>query len=48
MLMVYSRWGASFPVDIKLGVKTQIMVGAVELMPSFQRALAAENAQSAA
>ncbi|MFT7185773.1 MAG: glutathione S-transferase [Pseudohongiellaceae bacterium] len=48
MLMVYSRWGASFPVDIKLGVKTQIMAGAVELMPSFQRALAAENAQSAA
>jgi len=48
MFTVYSRWGASFPVDIKLGVKTQKMVDAVLLMPSFERALAAENAQSAA
>jgi len=48
MLTVYSRWGASFPVDIKLGTKTQKMVDAVVLMPSFQRALAAEEHHSAA
>ncbi len=48
MLAVYSRWGASFPIDIPLGLKTQKMVDAVVLMPSFQRALSAENTQSAA
>ena len=48
LLTVYSRWGASFPVDIKLGAKTQKMVDAVVLMPSFQRALAAEDQHSAA
>ncbi|RDE22891.1 glutathione S-transferase family protein [Motiliproteus coralliicola] len=48
MLTVYSRWGASFPVDIPLGPKTQNMVDAVQAMPSFQRAVAAEQQQSAA
>lgn len=48
LLTVYSRWGASFPVDIKLGTKTQKMVDTVVLMPSFQRALAAEEQHSAA
>ena len=48
LLTVYSRWGASFPVDIKLGAKTRKMVDAVVLMPSFQRALAAEEQHSAA
>ena len=48
MLTVYSRWGASFPVDIKFGIKTQKMVDAVLLKPSFERALAAEDRQSAA
>jgi len=48
LLTVYSRWGASFPVDIKLGAKTQKIVDAVVLMPSFQRALAAEDQHSAA
>jgi glutathione S-transferase len=48
MLTVYSRWGGGFPVDIKLGAKAQSMVDAVLLMPSFERALAAEDAQSAA
>ena len=48
LLTVYSRWGASFPVDIELGAKTQKMVDAVMLMPSFQRALAAEEHHSAA
>ena len=48
MLTVYSRWGGSFPVDIKLGAKAQSMVDAVLLMPSFVRALAAEEHHSAA
>ncbi len=47
MLAVYSRWGASFPVDILLGHSTQKMLGAVQSMPNFQRALAAEQRQSA-
>lgn len=48
MLTVYSRWGGGFPVDIKLGAKTQSMVDSVLLMPSFKRSLAAEEFQSAA
>ena len=47
MLTVYSRWGASFPVDILLGHNTQKMLDAVQAMPNFQRALAAEQSQSA-
>ena len=48
MLTVYSCWGASFPVEIKLGSNTQNMLDAVQSMPSFQRALSAEQQQSAA
>ena len=47
MLTVYSRWGASFPVDILLGHNSQKMLDAVQAMPNFQRALAAEQSQSA-
>ena len=48
MLTVYSRWGASFPVAIPLGPNSQNMVDAVQAMPNFQRAVAAEQHQSAA
>lgn len=48
MLTVYSRWGASFPVEIPLGHNTRKMVDAVQAMTSFQRALTAEQRQSAA
>lgn len=48
MLAVYYRWGASFPVEIEMGPKAQKMVAAVIEMPSFQRALAAEQNESAA
>jgi glutathione S-transferase len=48
MLTVYSRWGASFPVTIAQGSNTARMLAAVQIMPSFQRALSAEQAQSAA
>ena len=48
MLAVYSRWGASFPATIAQGSNTVEMLAAVQAMPSFQRALTAEQAQSAA
>lgn len=48
MLSVYSRWGASFPVDINLGQNTRNMVETVQSRPSFQRALRNEELQSAA
>ncbi len=48
MLTVYSRWGAHFPVTITQGSNTSRMLDAVQAMPSFQRSLAAEQAQSAA
>ena len=47
LLAVYSRWGASFPVDITMGANTQKMLAAVLAMPNFERALAAEKMQSA-
>ena len=48
MLTVYSRWGASFPVEISLGHNTKKMLDAVQVMASFKRALDAEQRQSAA
>ena len=48
MLTVYSLWGAHFPVDIQMGANTKKMLDAVQSMPSFQRALEAEERQSAA
>jgi glutathione S-transferase len=48
MLAVYFRWGASFPVTIAQGSNTARMLAAVQAMPSIQRALTAEQAQSAA
>lgn len=43
MLAVYARWGASFPVEIPLGPRVQKMIAAVLVMPSFKRALVAEQ-----
>jgi glutathione S-transferase len=43
MLTVYSRWGASFPVEIPLGPRVQKMIEGVLARPNFQRALAAEK-----
>lgn len=48
LLTVYSRWGAHFPVEIIIGTHTKKMLEAVQLMPSFQQALAREEHQSAA
>jgi len=48
MLAVYSRWGASFPVDLPLGDNTRAMLETVQAMPNFQRALAAEQLHAAA
>jgi len=43
LLAVYSRWGASFPVEITLGPKVQKMLAGVLALPSFEKALAAEQ-----
>ena len=48
LLSVYSRWGEFFPVDIVMGDKVKEMTQAVINRPSFQRALAEEQAQVAA
>lgn len=48
MLAVYARWGASFPVIIEQRSRTARMLAAVQAMPSFQRSLTAEQAQSTA
>ena len=44
MLTVYSRWGASFPVDIIFGDKTTRLLNAVQEMPNFKKADEAEKA----
>jgi glutathione S-transferase len=46
LLAVYSRWGASFPVHIRLGHNAQRMVEAILSMPSFQQAISEEKIQS--
>lgn len=46
MLAVYSTWGAHFPVDITLGTQTSKMIDAVKSLPSFRKAVAAENIAS--
>ncbi len=46
MLSVYARWGASFPVDIVIGEKTTAMLNKVQALPSFTKAVAAEQAIS--
>ncbi|MEH6446965.1 MAG: glutathione S-transferase family protein [Oceanospirillaceae bacterium] len=48
LLSVYSRWGEFFPIDIEVGDKVKEMTQAVINRPSFQRALAEEQAQVAA
>ncbi len=48
LLSVYARWGGSFPVDIQLGSHTQKMLTSIQSMPSFMKALAAEQDQAAA
>lgn len=47
MLAVYSNWGKYFPVNIKFGEKTTKMLNAVQAMPSYRRAVDAEQAASA-
>lgn len=47
LLAVYSRWGAFFPVDIKLGPKTQEMVRLVTESNEFKLALQRETDEHA-
>jgi glutathione S-transferase len=48
LLAVYSRWGSHHPVDITMGTNTKKMLEAVQSMPSFKNAVAAEERQSVA
>tara|TARA_R110002072_G_scaffold36301_7_gene107060 strand:- start:2547 stop:3155 length:609 start_codon:yes stop_codon:yes gene_type:complete len=48
LLAVYVRWGVHHPVTITPGPNATRMLDAVTAMPSFQRAIAAEQTQSAA
>jgi glutathione S-transferase len=43
MLAVYSRWGEHFPVELTFGNKTTKMLNAIQAMPTFQKADAAEK-----
>ncbi|OIQ26563.1 glutathione S-transferase family protein [uncultured Vibrio sp.] len=46
LLSVYSRWGNFFPVDIKIGDKTQAMLNKVQAMPNFIKTDDLENSIS--
>lgn len=46
MLAVYATWGQYFPVEINLGSRVKNMLEKVQAMPSFTRAVAAEQALS--
>ncbi|MBL4602541.1 MAG: glutathione S-transferase family protein [Emcibacteraceae bacterium] len=46
MLAVYSRWGASFPVDIVFGDKATKLLNAVQEMSNFKKSVEAEQTVS--
>lgn len=46
MLAVYSTWGQHFPVDITFGERVAKMLTAVQSMPSFKKAVEAEQNES--
>ena len=46
-LAVYSTWGAYFPVDIVFGEKSTALINAVQALPSYQKALTAQQTESA-
>ncbi len=43
MLTVYSTWGENFPVDIRIGARSQQMLERVKSMNSYRRAVALEQ-----
>jgi len=47
MLAVYATWGQYFPVDVIFGEQTGKMLTAIQAMPSFIKAVDAEQAESA-
>ena len=46
-LAVYSTWGAYFPIDIVFGEKSTALINRVQALPSYQKAVAAQQAESA-
>lgn len=47
LLTVYARWGEFFPVDIRIGPKTQKMIDLVSRNPAFELALKRETVDRA-
>lgn len=47
MLGLYATWGQHFPVDITLGERTSKMLAGVHALPSFEKTVQAEQAESA-
>lgn len=47
MLSVYATWGQYFPVELNFGERAAKMITAVQAMPSFKKAVDAEQAESA-
>ena len=46
-LAVYSTWGAYFPIDVVFGEKSTALINRVQALPSYQKAVAAQQAESA-
>ena len=46
-LAVYSTWGAYFPIDVIFGEKSTALINRVQALPSYQKAVAAQQAESA-
>jgi glutathione S-transferase len=47
MLGVYATWGQYFPVELVFGEQTAKMISAVQGLPSFKKAVQAEQTESA-
>jgi glutathione S-transferase len=46
-LAIYSTWGAYFPVDIVIGKKSTALIDRVQALASYQKAITAQQAESA-
>ena len=46
LLAVYSTWGTYFPIDVVFGEQTYAMIKAIHALPSYQKALTAQQQAS--
>jgi len=47
LLAVYSTWGDYFPIDVVFGEKSTRLIETVQALPSYQKAVATQQAESA-